>query len=298
MTYNTKSYGIFLIPMAMGVIVFASMCLFAQSQAELRGKMAGIGMEFSSGKLSVEQFEKQSLNLQTKYKSPEQKGQIYLYLAETLAIRVKQKDSDKIIKYSQLALREPLGILETVRAYRILGDGFARRHQNRKGKDWVNTRREIVEPYLRGLRKVLDNLTVDSRQPLPAVGRYLSEGAQEERQKMEEDHQQEVVERERIKLQNILLDDRDAFIRDCADEYLHAKDSDMPDRSELERLATEILSVKYDAVTQQIMDKVVKKLTERKERKQKIRNAILHKDSKVVPGRRKQAVPKGDESPR
>lgn len=298
MTHDTKSRGICLIPMVIGTVVFFSMCLSARDQDELRGKMAMIDMELSRGRLSEEELEKQFLNLQVKYKSDEEKGQIYLHLADTLAIRVKQKNGDKIIKYSQFALRQPLKNLEMVRAYRILGDGLAQRYRGRKGKDWVDTRRIIVDPYLRGLKIVLDNLTVADRQSLPAVGRYFNEGTQEERQKMEEDYKREIGEREQIKLQNSLLEAKDAFIRDCADEYLHARDSDMPDKTELERLSKEILSAKYDAITWQIMDKITKTLSERKEREKKIRAATPGKDSKIVPGRRKLAIPKGEVSPR
>jgi hypothetical protein len=269
------------------IISFASAPLLLAGD-ELDMKIKKMSNEYGQGKLTVEQFEEQSLQLQKTYKSEREKGRIYMHIAYVLEARTKQNQSDRVIKYAKLAVTHPLEVLEKVRTYRILGDGYAHKYLNAVGAAQEEKRKLVVTTYLQGLQVVLDNLTTTEKLPFPGISKGELPGDQ---------HRKEVEESDRVELQNHLIDARDAFIRDLVDTYAYATDSNLPDKNVLEQLSKEILSPKHEDVRKQVMDKAAKRTEEWQRHEAQSHMRVSSDNVHIIQGRRKHATPKVQETP-
>ena len=270
----------------------------AYAQDDLKVRMGKIGRGPKASKLTEQEIEDQHLKLQEQFKSPKEMGRIYAHLSYSLASRTDRPNGDKIIKYAERALQQPLDVTEAVQANMLLGEGFNFKNRDAIGKAWTNSRKEIVTPYLRGLKIALDNLTERERKPAPGVNPYVCGGG-EGCQKLEERYNKEVAEHARIDSQNELIDARDALIRNCIATYVaRRKNAEPPDVAELERLAKKILSPTHDDVAQQIISEASKIIADREEREKMQREATkreqstMPKSTRDAPKHIKQANPR------
>jgi hypothetical protein len=263
--------------------------------------MERLGRDFDYGKLTEKQVTGEYLKLKNKFTGKQDEGEIYLQLANTLETRTRKPNADNIIRYAKMAAAAPLDPLNKIRAYALIGDGLRLQSRNLKGADWAHARRQVVEAYLHGLKIALDNITEARRQPLPAVGSYVCVGDKTKCGELKAAHDAQVAKQSHIRVQNHLIDAREALLTSCFNEYASAPHGIAPANiGDLERAANEILTPAHNDVTKKLLTKVMGYRTAR-EQGEKTRRERTEREQHAIPPRQhipsdhvKKAKPKID----
>ena len=165
--------------------------------------------------------------------TPEDKGRVYSMIA-SIYDRYEREYWSEVVSYCQKALQFPLDKFEAIKAYERWGSALWTHHrvvQRGKIEVW---RGEVVRPYLKALRIVLDHQTATGMQrkrPLPTMSYY------DESPRVVEWHRTRSEENRLIEEQNALIKYRCHITLTCIELYSCGP----PAAAELERLATEIL---------------------------------------------------------
>ncbi len=178
-----------------------------QTLARIRSGNMGAGTD--RGRL-----EEECLKLLEEYESRADKGKIYTAIAYIYSSKGYAPLAEDIIQqalkaaeYCEKALQYPLEVIDACRMNIYWADALKIVNYDSAGDTFAAARREIVMPYLAGLKLVLANQTATERQPPPPVNLYDHSGSEDDPvyKEMVEKHKAEVAERKRVMLQNRLI---------------------------------------------------------------------------------------------
>ena len=209
-----------------------------QKKTHLKQSLLEIDKQRGEKKVEMETLEEECLKLLRKYDAPEEKGEINAAVAFMYA-NEGMRQPTKVAEYCEKALSYPLKITKACQLYVYWGESLEAKHSDSKSDIFVAVRRQIVMPYLTGLKLVLDNQTTREIQEPPAVGKYRYDGPTSDPQyrKMLKKHKDEISKRKRVILQNKLVEYRKVFTSKCVALYSRKPFA----TDELERIAIDIL---------------------------------------------------------
>ena len=121
--------------------------------------------------ISVEEIERQLLELIPEASDAKIQGDIYVALANVL-INEKNFNAEKVKQYANKALQYPIDIVDAGRMYTCLSSIEMRRAMQTSGITDAKAIEERMQPSIQGLALVLEQLQIDSYQPLPGINPY------------------------------------------------------------------------------------------------------------------------------
>jgi hypothetical protein len=206
-----------------------------------------------------EKSEADCLELINKFKTPEEKGKIYMeiwdmYWRYTFTVPVQtnnfQKNADIMIKYCKMALECPLSVLDMIKMYDNWGESLSVKYEGATGKMYLDVRKEIIIPYLHEFKIILDNQTASKKQYIAHVDGFCVDGPPGTDEAIRKINTAQMAARAQEDFQNSIIDHREGLVHRIVDLYAqwpYATD-------ELSQLATEIL--KKDDVAKDLIAKV------------------------------------------
>jgi hypothetical protein len=201
-------------------------------------RLAEIAARRTAEESDIRKVERAYQVLLKDYSSSNAKGRIYAAIAQMYAHGGTQQ-SAKVAKHCKKALAYRIGVQEACQLYLYWGEALEASYRELSEEDLAAVRKEIVLPFLKGLKLVLDNQTGRERQTLPAVGKYDYDGPAKDAQarELQRQHRKEMAARQKVIDQNRLVEYRKIFIDRCAEVYGRRPFA----TDELERLARRIL---------------------------------------------------------
>ena len=157
---------------------------------------------------------------------------------------------EKLIGYVKEALQCPLDPVKELRLYIYWGDALQIAHRGARGEELAAARREVVVPYLQGLKKALRYDLPETAPDLPGVGRYQVDGPPEVLREFADEHAKQVAARKKAEFQRDMIMHRDVLTSQIS--FLYSRKPLATD--ELERLATKHLQ--DDAAVERLMAQV------------------------------------------
>lgn len=172
----------------------------------------------TKGKMSVEEFESQYLELLNTATSDDEKGQVYVSLA-TLYHTQAPSNLGKIVDYCSKAVALTVPPAAKCRMYYYWAEAYRTRLESAEPEEAPSLRVKTAELYLKGLSLVLANTNETKPIEPPAVGRYRYVGEQADLEIAKQRHDEEIKNRERVLMMNELIKYRQIFIQSCGSLY-------------------------------------------------------------------------------
>lgn len=206
------------------------------------------------------------LALLTTDRSPAEKGRVYAAITTTYS-RSPARNYEAIIKYSRLALAQPLGVLASIDMWGALGNALKMKvRAEDASKPPHEMRPDLTRPFLQALRVISDNLTIRKKMKIPSVRPYRavmpdSPAARRYFKKEKERYEKQLAAANAARLQNDLLLRRKWIMRACISPYLKEPLAN----DELRELAEEILTKKHRDTTEELIAKLERRIERRRE---------------------------------
>lgn len=222
--------------------LFAAGCArLCYGQGNLDERLAAIEMQASKG-AQLGKLETEALKLIQDFRSPADTGKVYAHIAFLCARPGANKQPTKVIAYATMALKYPLELRDSVRIYLDLGSAITSKYLTIGPSECLSHRREIVVPFLSGLKLLLDNGVPEEPVPSPGVMKFDVPPDAPEYQQIVREHAQQMEARKRADALNELVHLRFVLTNEICGLYSQGTDA----MAELQELSSQIL--KNDAV--------------------------------------------------
>jgi hypothetical protein len=179
------------------------------------------GLESRRTGENIGALEAEGLELLRRYGSAEDQARIYTAMAVMYA-NDGMREPAKVIEFSRKALAQGA---EPIRACQLhLYWGEALEILNPKASNDLEATREVLSPYLEGLKLTLGHPTSAVRRPLPAVGKIDYDGSISDKGYHEEQarHQREIDLRAEVELQTAMARYHEIFVTKSAHLFRQA----------------------------------------------------------------------------
>lgn len=204
---------------AVVVVVVAACCVVVRS-ADIRPELSRISSMRAGESTDSASVDKACADLLEAYTQPSDQGRIFFTWTRTYA-QSGAKFASRTAELARKTLDYPLKPAERMQVCVDWGDALQFVHAGATGSSLAAARREIVIPYLAGLKESLGYSIPDKPVPLPVVGRYRANAPKDS------EFHREMVRRHEIEwaawndaiLRNELLMHRDTLTRQIADLY-------------------------------------------------------------------------------
>lgn len=196
-------------------------------------KLVLVEIACAEGHLDYGTAERRCLALMKEHHTPEDKGRVYAMIA-SIYYRDEREYWSEVVSYCRKALQFPLDKFEAIDTYQRWGSALRTRHRAVQGGRIEAWRAEVVMPYLKALRIVLDHQTapgIRRKMSLPIMSYY------DEDPRVVEWHRTRSKENRQIQGQNALVEYRCYTSGACIELYSCGP----PATGELDRLAIEVL---------------------------------------------------------
>jgi len=203
------------------MLFFSSISGFSNAQEnDLDRRLFEINSRLAGKKTDTGNLEKECLKLLEEYDSNEDQGRIYSAIAFIYS-QSGMIQPEKTVEYCKKALMYPLEIATACQMYVFWTDALQIEYSNSTGQKFASARREIIIPCLTGLKLILNNKIPKEMQEPPAVSNFYYHGPQSnlEYQKLLKKHNDEILTRKRVMMQNKLLQHRNVLIDKCVSLY-------------------------------------------------------------------------------
>ena len=154
--------------------------------------------------ISVEEIERQLLELLPEATDAKVRGDIYVALANVL-INEKHVNAEKVEKYASEALQYPIDIVDAGRMYTCLSSLEMSRAEQKIGIPDAQAQEDRARPSIQGLALVLEQLRIDSIQPLPGINPYDIPESDPRYEIFARNHERQVAANIEARKQNKLL---------------------------------------------------------------------------------------------
>lgn len=175
--------------------------------------------------VSEEEIERQLLELIPEATDAKIKGDIYVALANVIVNNL-HFNGEKVKQYANEALKYPIDIVDAGRMYTCLSSVEVRRAMQTPGIPDAKAVEERARPSIQGLALVLEQLTIDSFQPLPGINPYDIPEDSPQYETVVRNHERQVAAHFEARKQNELLRYRNIFSERVSQLYPHGNRHD------------------------------------------------------------------------